>query len=343
LDKLTRFAAFTLLGLLAAFVAYVFWDSGRGAGTSQISGSPSQINSFAFKSHTECRECHPQYYEEWQRSFHAQAWTDPWVKQSWACYADQDCKNCHAPMPVMLNGRKPTLAPRTDDLESGVNCLTCHMSPQGVMAPEERQITMAKSCAPVKNDLIATDAMCWECHPNQYDDWRGTSFYKKGQGCKSCHMDQMDRPLVPNGPTRKTRVHFWKGAHTFTFIKTAYDFKFVPTPKGLEVTLMNTKSGHFFPAERHNRALWVEVFFYDDKGAQVGDMVKWTIREGSNLPRNVRSLDIKPDAQVSNLFPYPVASGKAKVTLKFDYFYADEDEYTRILEDPAPVAFKKAE
>ena len=180
--------------------------------------------------------------------------------------------------------------------------------------------------------------MCWECHPSQYDDWMTSSFRGK-KGCKDCHMEEVERSVVPNGPVRKTRVHFWKGARTLTFLKTAYKYTVETKADGLLVTVKNGEVGHFLPGERHNRALWVEVTFYDPDGKQIGEMDKWVIREGSNLPRNMKQLDIKPDGQVSKLYKYPAGKGFAKAVLKYDYFYSNEDEHTRVLEDPPALAF----
>ncbi|GAB4151680.1 MAG: hypothetical protein Kow00107_02330 [Planctomycetota bacterium] len=340
MNVLIRAAAVVFAVLLAAFAIYVFWGTDpSGEPIAKPSVLPNQFQAqFSFKSHEECRECHPAYYEEWERSWHKMAWTDKWVQASFGCYRDQDCKACHLPYPIMADGRQPRLIPREDDPESGINCLTCHMSPMGVLGPEGREVQMTKHCSPVKHEQIATDAQCWECHPNQYDDWM-TSSFKNKKGCKDCHMDEVERPLVPNGPVRKTRVHFWKGSHTYTFLKTAYEYKVEPTAQGLSVTVANTQAGHYLPAERHNRALWVEVTFFDLDGKQVGEMEKWVIREGSNQPRNLKTLEIKPDRAVTKMFAYPIASGTAKAVLKYDFFYANEDEHTRVLEDPPPIRF----
>ncbi len=343
MERLTKAAALVLALLMAAFLAYIFAGSTPpGVKRPRLSLAATAGNAkVKFASYKDCRKCHPQIYKEWERSWHRMAWTDPWVQLSWGCYRDQECRACHLPRPLMEDGKKPKLVARSEeeDKDSGINCLTCHYSPQGILAPRGLTVKMQDGCYPIYYEDIATDAQCWECHPNQYDDWRLSSFFKEGKGCKACHMDEVERPIVPDGPVRKTRVHFWKGAHTYTFIKTAYDFSVDLKDEGVKVRVANTKSGHLFPAERHNRALWVEVTFYDDKGKQVGEMTKWIIREGSNQPRNMKLMQIKPDSAVERVFPYPTASGSVKVVLKFDYFYSNEDQYTRVLEDPPPYRF----
>ncbi len=338
-----KIASVILAVVMVVFVVYIFaGDPKKGPPKPSLAANAGNVVN-TFTSYKECRECHPDYFEEWERSWHRMAWTDPWVQLSWGCYRDQECKSCHLPQPIMLNGKTPRLVARdeSEDVDSGINCLTCHWAPQGILGPKGREVEMIDNCKPVYFKDIATDAQCWECHPNQYDDWRGSSFEKNGEGCKSCHMDEIERPLVPNGPVRKTRVHFWKGSHTYTYIKTGYEFLPVLKPDGVEVTIKNTRSGHLFPAERHNRAIWVEVTFYDENGAQNGEMTKWIIREGSNLPRNMKTMDIKPDGSVSKKFAYPIAKGSVKLVFKFDYFYSNEDEYTRVLEDPPAMKFEK--
>ena len=340
MKRIFLFSTILLGFLFASFMIYLFWDTDSDVDYVRPSALPANSQKFAFNSHEECRECHPTIYAEWERSWHKMAWTDKWVQGSWGCYRDQDCKSCHLPQPIMANGEIPVLLPRTTDEESGINCLTCHISPQGVLGPNGREMQMTKHCSPIKHDQIESDKNCWQCHPNQYDDWRSSSYYNV-KGCKDCHMEEIERPVVPNGPVRKTRVHFWKGAHTYTFLKSAYTFKYENTDEGFAVTIGNPNSGHFFPAERHNRALWVEVFFYDDNGEQIGEMIKWIIREGSNKPRNMKLLDVKPDGILTRSFPYPIDTGYAKATLKFDFFYSQEDEHTRVLEDPKPIPFGK--
>ncbi|MBL4771734.1 MAG: hypothetical protein JKY61_11475, partial [Planctomycetes bacterium] len=38
---------------------------------------PDPVPAGGFVSSAQCQECHPQVYEEWSSSWHAQSWTDP--------------------------------------------------------------------------------------------------------------------------------------------------------------------------------------------------------------------------------------------------------------------------
>lgn len=65
-----------------------------------------------------CAECHPRHAEEWRRSAHAAAFTDPLFVHEYG--GDRFCSDCHAP-----RAARPELDP--DLAALGVDCATCHV------------------------------------------------------------------------------------------------------------------------------------------------------------------------------------------------------------------------
>ena len=47
----------------------------------------------------ECAACHQEFYQEWQTTIHAQAWTDPYFQVDWQFDgAQHSCRLCHTPL-----------------------------------------------------------------------------------------------------------------------------------------------------------------------------------------------------------------------------------------------------
>ena len=77
---------------------------GSGSPWSSSARPPRCPSSAPSRSSAQCAECHAGVYGEWQASWHAQAWTDPEVRQLSNDFANTDCIDCHAPRPVFETG-----------------------------------------------------------------------------------------------------------------------------------------------------------------------------------------------------------------------------------------------
>ena len=68
-----------------------------------------------------CQSCHPSIWREWERSFHAKAWTDPIYQQAASQIPNREetCDPCHAPEPVLSTGLGKMPKLRDADRESG--------------------------------------------------------------------------------------------------------------------------------------------------------------------------------------------------------------------------------
>jgi len=89
-----------------------------------------------------CIDCHAPIVKEWSQSFHYKSLTGPF----WKRINDKGfttlfetlrvpCKNCHAPANILdlPEGNSPAL--RTEALELGVDCVSCHVSKHGITGP----------------------------------------------------------------------------------------------------------------------------------------------------------------------------------------------------------------
>ena len=90
---------------------------------------------------TECAACHQDFYEEWQTTIHARAWSDPYFQTDWQFDdAQHSCRLCHTPLDRQLPRKvlgyrdKDKWDPiRADNPEfdpklqhEGVTCAACH-------------------------------------------------------------------------------------------------------------------------------------------------------------------------------------------------------------------------
>lgn len=89
----------------------------------------------------ECAACHQEFYQEWQTTIHAQAWTDPYFQVDWQFDgAQHSCRLCHTPLdrqqPHKVLGYRDTdkwdpILEDNPEFDSklqheGVTCAACH-------------------------------------------------------------------------------------------------------------------------------------------------------------------------------------------------------------------------
>jgi nitrate reductase cytochrome c-type subunit len=227
-----------------------------------------------------CGNCHNEIYAEWKTTQHASAWTDPLFQADWA---DLDkpymCTYCHTPVgqqrPLIVKGLKdidPVIAkgdknPNFDPnlQQEGVTCVACHLREGKLRSPfpiEEAEAPHAVIYAPEQG----TPETCRYCHYieqrsftklkrpliDTFNEWEE---YKKKGGtkmCLECHMPEIERPTVLNGPVRKGRQHIFRGGHNKEFLRSeALEVKVsTATSTGETIngifTVFN-KTGHRFP------------------------------------------------------------------------------------------------
>jgi hypothetical protein len=254
-----------------------------------------------------CGECHPEIYQEWRVSTHAQAWTDRQFQAERAKSGNRWlCNNCHTPLLNQMelwavgidqdDVEKPTYVenPSFEPAlrEEGINCASCHVRGGFVEGPSGIQT----EAHPTRKATRFTDeAICLECHQavRSYpgkdfvcvfetgQEWREGPYSKTGQTCQSCHMQPVDRPQAVGAPSRSGRRHFWPGAGIYKRdgfgppldqLGPGLGVEVTPTRRELVLELENSAAGHLLPTGDPERFIMVTVSFFDSADRPTGDV-----------------------------------------------------------------------
>lgn len=207
----------------------------------------------AFTSSEQCMACHAQEYAEWSTSWHAQAWSDPEVRALSNDFQNTDCIDCHAPLPVFETGIGQRVLPRSARRGEGVDCIACHLLPEGhtsggVVAGTRDAPTAA--CRPTALRDLGSSAFCAVCH-DQHDttkQWMVTDYAARGIGCVDCHM------VPPGGSSSKGHDHTMIGGHDLDLVKSAVEMRGKRDGGRWVVEVQNVGAGHHFPTEERSRA-----------------------------------------------------------------------------------------
>ncbi|MBU0755152.1 MAG: cytochrome c family protein [Planctomycetes bacterium] len=222
----------------------------------------------------ECRECHPEVYAEWESSWHARAWADPFVREKQMAdnFKKKDCIPCHAPRPIFERGivAGQRVVERASYREDGVDCLSCHRLPEGGFAASSQGAQ--GPCQPVYHPLLTDPALCAPCH-NQHktvDEWEAAPASLKGDDCNGCHMPEAVRTDPKTGRTRPGRDHMFYGGHSPQYLKEAFSFEYQLSgdrdDNKLSARIINDRCGHNLPTDSRHRALDLVITFFKEGG-----------------------------------------------------------------------------
>ncbi|MFH2001470.1 MAG: multiheme c-type cytochrome [Planctomycetota bacterium] len=219
----------------------------------------------------DCRECHPQVYEEWKNSWHAMAWLDPFVREKQMAdnFKKKDCIPCHAPRPIFERGLGPgqRVVERASFREDGVDCISCHKLPEGGFASAHEGVK--GPCDPVPHPGIRSVALCTPCHNqhNTVDEWSEAPEDLRGENCNECHMPRVKRTT---GRARMGRTHTFPGGHDITLLKNAVSLSHEllrgEAGRMLKAVVKNDKTAHNFPTDSRHRAVDLIITFYREGG-----------------------------------------------------------------------------
>lgn len=204
-----------------------------------------------FTSSRQCAECHQQVFDEWETSWHARAWTDEEVRKLSNDFSNADCIDCHAPRPIFETGLANRVLPRTTRRVEGVDCISCHLMPDGTMAGTIDSTTAP--CRPVATRELVAPEFCAGCHDQHgtVQQWKASRFAEPGPGfmsCVDCHMPH--RGGDPSGG----RDHTMHGGHDLALVRTAVELRGRRAGQGWEVEVENVGAGHNYPTDERSRA-----------------------------------------------------------------------------------------
>lgn len=184
-----------------------------------------------------------------------------------------DCLNCHAPLaeqklnvPAQIDAtllehlQRPegfdrtanASTPRSALRHAGVTCAACHVRGWQRFGPPRRGMASAGHMAGAAHGgFTATPAFeqsnfCAGCHQfpqayaingkpleNTFEEWRRSSFARRGIQCQSCHM-----------PDRK---HAFKGIHDPAMVRSGLDIRTHASQQRATLSIASTAIGHAFP------------------------------------------------------------------------------------------------
>lgn len=265
-----------------------------------------------------CISCHTPIAEEWRQSFHFQSATGLFWERVRARRFDKlfdvlrvSCMNCHAPANVL--DLSPTDQPvqRMESVELGVDCVSCHVSEQGILGPglytdAPHEVIPDRR---FRDPETASVQICGRCHEEPMDHaktvtaWQSTEFATAGVTCVHCHMPEVTTALVAGGSAQKRRSHRFPGDKDIDMLRSAISALVALDESGIaRVTISNEGAGHSVPASGMN-SLIVAVAVRDEAG-EIVERVERTYGTREWIPGY---LDFWPFLKVSK-----IPSGEAR-------------------------------
>jgi hypothetical protein len=204
----------------------------------------------------ECADCHPAIYKEWASSGHSLAWRSPLYQRLRDRYAaPKNCDPCHAPLPVHQTGVGAFPRARPADRDSGVDCLTCHLSPDGAMRGPYEEPSPFHRVQREPTLFTAEVTLCATCHGqdraqahNQVRDFKQSPSFRRGENCQTCHMPEVTRkPSRLSRTAKRGGAHLWLGSRTQPWLQSTVLLDVEPTEGGFLLYLTNA-AAHRIPA-----------------------------------------------------------------------------------------------
>ncbi|SNQ62028.1 multiheme c-type cytochrome [Candidatus Methanoperedens nitratireducens] len=239
-----------------------------------------------------CTDCHPDRYEEWGRSIHALAVSDPVFEAAYMRALKSDpkyreyCLGCHSPITKVTKDFNLTKSISVE----GVTCSFCH-SVTGVEGNDYALNTgnlmvgpytdsMTDAHTSIYSQMLTTSEFCSGCHElsingvpvfETYSEWKEGPYSAEGKQCQDCHMEAKRGVAAKNGTLReKVYQHFWYGSHSGQFLAKAFriESNIQQTGSRVKVTLniTNNNVGHKIPSGIPSRKVILDFKATDENG-----------------------------------------------------------------------------
>jgi hypothetical protein len=133
-----------------------------------------------------CKTCHPELYDTWQSTRHANAFSSPIFQRDWQAEgSDFTCLECHT---TGYDSAAGSYA------HEGVTCESCH----GAFQPGHPESPMP----------ITPDAeLCSDCHKSTTDEWRASPHHAADIQCQACHNPHSQTPRAASVTELCTNCH----------------------------------------------------------------------------------------------------------------------------------------
>ncbi|HEY8206786.1 MAG TPA: hypothetical protein VIG99_04845 [Myxococcaceae bacterium] len=248
-----------------------------------------------------CGQCHPDQYQEWSRSRHGQAISDPLYRADLAHQGNPFfCDQCHAPLVEQLPKRTTALLaiwprlwpvqqenPRFDEKlhEEGVTCVTCHQVDGAIDGPRGDPAAHPTR----RSAALVSEQVCEKCHTlamthigslqrplmETVTEWR--EYRAKGgtQVCQDCHLPSVpDRPAALGADPKPSRSHQLLGPFDPALLGVAMEVSdaAVEAAHGAVRAAVQVRNltGHRLPTAEPHRAVVMRLQALDEAGREVG-------------------------------------------------------------------------
>lgn len=344
-------ASIALVGLLLALTWFVD-DRARRPIVDEDFTPLAPAGRSAFASTESCRACHPEIYAEWERSQHAFSPRDPVFTMFETTGmrvepGNPECQRCHHPAPVFATalGQYPRPRPDERDTAMGVTCLTCHALGDRIAASATRDDV---PCRPRREPALRSARLCGGCHQNQqvrlqrkheYEEWLERSALTRDRSCVDCHMDVVERAIVPGGAPRRSHVHTFSTTRDPEFLQRAFAIDAQVLERRVVVTLRNLGTGHRLPTGYRIRQLHVDARIEaEDSGNILWKDTYSLHREPRYGGRNTQLGD--GEVRIVRFDPLPddVTHGVLRVSTELAYAPFQKPTKIHALERPFPHA-----
>lgn len=229
-----------------------------------------------------CANCHTNIANQWERSAHALAWSDPAFLRETEERSIEDCLPCHAARPLLEQPPGEPAALRDHDRQFGVECRTCHQLGEAYVGPHESRL----GPHPVVQDSVRLPCsdFCGICHEMEAEEHteRYLSAESSGLSCAQCHMPTYRERLTQGHllshihPKRSVHDHafpVWSPVVSAGAVEIGRPTTTVTAGQPIEVslTLTNRGAGHRIPTGEYGyRELRVAVELRNRDGRTVG-------------------------------------------------------------------------
>jgi len=204
-----------------------------------------------FASNKECMACHPQIYQEFTGSMHANSTPqkDPIHNAVWDKHPQKNkkeqyaCGKCHTPAADNLNnmitvGKKALPLAENKSHQEGISCAYCHRiksielhakSNTNIISKEEKKYygTLKEHIkSPFHgimtegNEHMQNGNVCIGCHSHKMNKYKlnvcstNLDNTMDGANCVSCHMPKVDGSVSLLNETKKHTFHGFAGSHS---------------------------------------------------------------------------------------------------------------------------------
>lgn len=288
-----------------------------------------------WNNHLSCKPCHEDIYKEWEASRHTKAWTSKEFTTQSQNRTKAECLTCHGPKPIFETGigKEPVL--RTDNLEAGVTCITCHRQNKTSVGPYKDS---KADCNPVYTADFDDNRTCEMCHKNTSAEWKTSSFSKVGTNgyatCAKCHMKPVKRPAAKDGKIREVYTHGTYGGYDLKALQEAVRNLTVTAENGkVRITLTNDCTGHSLPSGTVGRQLLIMTAIKDENDKTVA-MNREVYEKGDNKDKKDTSIPV--DKKIDLSYDLKIPSGEAVVKIFYKSLPTQKDK------DAIVVTEKKA-